>query len=298
LIDTQGLCETNAGIWWGATSTPDASVVAAYTAIGQPEKANTGTGSCCAVNQVLALIDEPAVGILPVGQYAVRDKRYKLVQLTVPDCQNATAEDLEKFPPSPTKVLIELYDLENTSPENPLGLDEEGSDLLCQPAADDDPPVPCAGGERVCATSTSCLLPAELEAYNSLQAELARILNSQSPCPPAGSADGNLDQRVDQLDAQGVADFTGVGRSFFDFNHDAQTDELDAQIVAQSLGTDCLGGCRRSDLDLDGVVNELDLELLQAAFGPCVVCGADLNNDGVVNAVDQGILEGFFACTP
>jgi hypothetical protein len=138
--------------------------------------------------------------------------------------------------------------------------------------------------------------------YNGLQEELARIMGSQTACP----GDGNLDQRVDQLDADGVTAFTTAfsplaevtgGPSFFDLNTDAVTDDLDGQIVTDNLGTDCLGECHRSDLNRDGLVDDLDVTLLEQAFGACELCGADLNNDGQVDAADQAILEGQLGCS-
>lgn len=49
-----------------------------------------------------------------------------------------------------------------------------------------------------------------------------------------------------------------------------------------------------SDLDGDGIVNESDLALLLAAWGPCPIgpasCLADLDGDGVVDATDLGAL--------
>src|SRR5690606_24341679 len=81
------------------------------------------------------------------------------------------------------------------------------------------------------------------------------------------------------------------GRSFFDFNTDAMTDDADAQIVAANLGTDCLGACRRADLNRDGAVDDADAALLDAAFGPCDLCGADLNGDGTVDEADRTILD-------
>jgi hypothetical protein len=57
-----------------------------------------------------------------------------------------------------------------------------------------------------------------------------------------------------------------------------------------------LRGCRRSDPNGDGAVNGLDLEILNAAFGSCDLCGADLSDDGVVDDADRQILEGFVGC--
>src|SRR6185295_3224667 len=114
LIDTQSLCHTNSGIWWGQTTQPDPEVVAAYG--GDVAKAEAGTGSCCLVNQILATqpTPSPTAQILPVEQAAVRDQQYKLVQLQVPDCVNATQDDLQKFPPTPTTTQLEFYNLQNT----------------------------------------------------------------------------------------------------------------------------------------------------------------------------------------
>ena len=109
--------------------------------------------------------------------------------------------------------------------------------------------------------------------YNGLQEELQRSLGSQTMC----EGDGNLDQRVDQRDADGVSSFSSAvspltlksgGQSYFDLNTDALTNDTDAQIVAANLGTDCIGACRRSDLNHDGYVNEADVGDARAGVRP------------------------------
>jgi hypothetical protein len=235
----------------------------------------------------------------PVYQYAVRNQTYKLVRLDLPDC----AANDEHFPPDKLTSSFEFYDLTPTGVQpNPLGLDVGGSSLLCSVRSTDGTATcpdgsPCDAGDP-----TACLTSVQAMNYNRLQEELQNTLDSQTTCP----GDGNLDQRVDQRDADGVTSFstamsplTGVigGQSFFDLNTDAETNATDAQIVTANLGTDCIGACRRADLNHDGYVDSADAALLEQAIGPCELCGADLNDDGQVDEADRAILEGQLGCS-
>ncbi len=293
IADTQSFCHTNGGIWWGPTDSPDPEVVAAIGA----EAAQQGEHSCCAVSAALATADMSPPTLAAINQYAVRNQTYKLVRLDRPDC---SADD-GHYPPDKLTSSFELYDLTPTgSLGNPLGLDVKGSSLLCDVRSDS--PTCLDGSACDLGTPTSCLTTVQMMNYERLQEELQHVLSSQAMC----EGDGNLDQRVDQRDADGVTAFTTAmspltgkvgGQSFFDLNTDAETNGADAQIVTANLGMDCIGSCRRSDLNHDGYVDAADTSLLEQAIGPCELCGADLNDDGQVDDADRAILDGQLGCS-
>ena len=214
----------------------------------------------------------------------MRNRTYKLTQRSFPDC---SVPDDGSFPPANRTTVLEFYNLTAIPVINPVGLDKKGRDLLCSDPAEEP---------------TSCLSARERNNFDDLLDELNRITGSEPTCP----GDGNLDLRVDERDAEGVANFSTAvsplfpfpvgGPSFFDLNLDAKTDQADADIVAANLGADCLDPCLRADLNGDGDVTVADLHLLKEARGPCELCGADLNGDGVVNRRDVRILRQQFGC--
>jgi hypothetical protein len=294
IADTQSFCNTNSGVWWGPTENPEQEVVAA---IGD-EAARQGIGSCCQVNVALQTADLPTAIFSPIEQFAVRNRTYKLVELHLPDC---SADD-GSFPPANLRIRTEFYDLTAATKTNPLALDAGSANLLCTARMGQDDPT-CLDGSA-CDTNqpTSCLAANQMTTFDALHEELNRLLDSEPTC----EGDGNLDRRVDQRDADGVAAFSTAvspltlevgGQSFFDLNTDAETDEADAEIVAANLGTDCIGACRRADLNRDGNVDDADAGLLAEASGACDLCGADLNGDGTVDGADQAILDEQRGCS-
>ena len=102
------------------------------------------------------------------------------------------------------------------------------------------------------------------------------------------------DAGLELADIDGVLNFMGTGPSYFDLNKDGQTDAEDLAIAQVNLGMDCLGACRRADLDGDNHVTKLDADLLRSAFGACdsdlasdhLLCAADLDGDGLVGLDD------------
>jgi len=204
--------------------------------------------------------------------------------------------------PANRREVLEFYDLTDPTALNPLSLDAGPANLVCHSRSAGAPATCRDGSQCDDSNPASCLSDGPLTNFNALQAELDRVLDSQSACP----GDGNLDMRVDQRDADGVAAFAAAmspltgdigGPSFFDLNGDARTDDADAAIVAAHMGTDCLGPCRRSDLNRDGYVDDTDAALLEQASGPCDLCGADLNDDGVVDGEDASILDDQRGCS-
>lgn len=217
-FSSEAFCQDNGGVWYGPPPGGDASQALAT--------------SCC---QAIATLPEPQrslAEILPVAQFTVRDKTFKLVQNDSLDCACPLGTSSEACPvpdgPSPfpwaefaTKTTFEFYDLTKIPVVNPAGLDRATDNLLrnCEAA---DP--------------ADCLRPPLKPIFTKLQRELVSIQNSVIPCP----GDGNLDLQVNDEDIQGWQAFMGLGPSRFDFNLDAQTDEADLQIIEQHLGTKCL----------------------------------------------------------
>ncbi len=257
LIWNKALCDDNGGTWYGPG--------------GQKQLT-----SCCAV-----IAGTQNATIIPVSQYAVRDKRYKVVEVEQTDCKTPLAKGAKKpFPWAEfrTKVFREFYDLKPTS-DNPTGMDFADNNLLknCKEGQD---PVTC--------------LPQSLRGtYSRLANELDSVKASAKPqtaCQMKG--DGNLDLRVNQADIDGWKTFNGKGPSQYDINLDGETDEKDLAIIQAHLGTDCLDICVRADLNRDGKVDSRDLALLTSQSGTCdgVLCGGDLDGDGKVDSRDVRLM--------
>jgi hypothetical protein len=114
---------------------------------------------------------------------------------------------------------------------------------------------------------------------------------AQNRCQSKG--DGNQDLRVTQADIDGWTAFNGKGPSRYDINLDGVTDDKDLQIIKANLGLDCLDICKRADLNRDGKVNSADLTLLNKQKGACTdlaTCGGDLNGDGKVDSKDVSLM--------
>lgn len=234
--------------------------------------------SCCAVQSYLGT----TLNLAPVHQYAVRNKRFKLVSLQRLDCSQpiTNASQPKAFPWAEylTTTTQELYDLLL----DPNGLDNAPGNLAQN----------CPPGQ----TDLSPCLPTQLDVtnYQALNAELQATLysaNAQNVCQAKG--DGNMDMRVTQADIQGWQAFNGKGPSRYDINLDGQTDEKDLAIIQANLGLDCLNVCVRADLNRDGTVDAADLGLLYTQTGLCtdpIFCSGDLDGDGNVNNNDVTIM--------
>jgi hypothetical protein len=224
----------------------------------------------------------PGTTINSVAQFALRNKRYKIVQAERTNCA-APLPSNAKNKPFPwaeyqTKTKFEFYDLRKTA-ANPIGIDGEDDDMLKDCPEGQDP--------------KACVRLALRETYASLEAELKKTKDSAKPqqiCRSKG--DGNMDLRVNQADLKGWATFQGKGPSSYDINMDAKTDGKDREIIAANLGLDCLDICTRADLDRNGIVNARDMSLLNKQTGTCdpVLCGGDLNGDGKVNNRDVQLM--------
>lgn len=258
LLFNRGLCEDNAGTWFG----PGAA---------------TQYSSCCAV-----AANNPGTTLNPVAQWAVRNGRFKLVEREETDCAAplpaGATERAFPWAEYDTRTVREFYDIRPTS-ANPLGLDAPEGNLLqnCPEGADPE----------------SCLGAREGRGYANLSRLLAGLRDSaraQDRC--RGLGDGNLDLRVDRADIEGWRRYRGRGPSQYDFNLDGRTDRRDLAIIRANLGTDCLDPCTRADLDRNGRVDSRDMELLRQQYGRCdpVLCGGDLNGDGRVDLKDVRLM--------
>ncbi len=290
LFDTRQFCESNTGTWFGPGSdyqNPNASLP------GEPDGA---WGSCCQVYEAFSNPDDP-MGLAPVAQRSVQDGQFKLVEISQNNC-DMPSDDPRLFPPYERRKIQQFYDLsisdvdylatEVCSLVDTLTADVEGA-LVCN----DQSPGPGLPNGNACANAPECLqpFPGLFRAYAELDSQLNALLSSQQSCP----GDGNLDMRVTELDVQGVQRFMGAGPSYFDMNKDGQTNQADLDIVMANLGNDCIGACRRADLNRDNVVTAADEALLSEQMNTCSadltadvrLCAADLDGNMVVNDQDR-----------
>lgn len=184
LFTSQTLCEGAGGKWFGPTT----------------DEPNPQYPTSCAI-QAAGLYKN--LTILPPRVWALRNTRYKLVQVDRPSCETSLGE-------------FEFYDLAPNPPSNPLGLDLATTNLL-------------TNGQPVNLQSE------QAANFWELRYQLQTELESEPVC----YGDGNLDKRVDTLDALGVLRYSGQP-SVFDFDADGITGNLDLQWVWRNSGNDCL----------------------------------------------------------
>jgi hypothetical protein len=145
--------------------------------------------------------------VLPLGQAAVRNDKYKLIQVTPESC------DTEEVP-------LQLYTI-NEAPGVPL-IDFPARNLIKNQS---DP--------------TSGLTAEQTANYNALNIELKSILNSEAQCP----GDGNVDGIVNQQDIDNWTLFHKSGSSWYDFPvngiYDGLTNSQDLKIIQDHLGQTC-----------------------------------------------------------
>jgi arylsulfatase A-like enzyme len=259
LLFSQNLCLDNGGIWYGP---------------GAPQQVT----SCCAVAAA-----NSSVTINPVHQFAVRNKRFKLVETQQTNCAAPLPPDATNKPfpwaEYDTKTAREFYDIRRTT-ANPSGMDIANADFLKNCPEGQDP--------------LTCLPGNFQDDYTKLSNELDSIKNSAAPqqqCRAKG--DGNGDLRVNQSDLDLWSTYNGKGPSVYDINMDGVTDQSDQAIIQANFGTDCMSICQRADLDRNSKVNANDLALLRAQFGKCEanLCGGDLNGDGRVDQDDVTMMQ-------
>jgi hypothetical protein len=231
------------------------------------------------------------VSVNPVAQWAVRNKRYKLVELLKTNCAaplppNATNKPFP-WAEYDTQTSREFYDLRKTQ-GNPTGVDFADNNLLRDCPAGQDP--------------KTCLEGPLRRNYTQLSNTLASVRGSgdaQATCMSKG--DGNLDLRVNNADVRAWRVLNGKGPSQYDINRDAETNEDDLAIIQANLGADCMDVCARADLNRDGKVERRDMSLLSKQSGACdeVMCGGDLDGNGAVNNRDVNLMiNAQNTCTP
>ena len=151
IADTQSFCHTNGGVWWGPADNPDSEVVAV---LGE-EAAMQGEPSCCAV---IAAVN--AAGM--TRTIAVPDRTSSPCATRPTSSCSALSRLHERRRQLPARQphvrRSSFYDLTPTGvASNPLGLDVQGSSLLCDVRGDGQPAT-CPDGSA-CDTATPHLLP-------------------------------------------------------------------------------------------------------------------------------------------
>jgi hypothetical protein len=190
----RAVCEDQGGTWYG------------------PEGAagKTGLTSCCALNDYLANQGKPPSDILPLDQKAIRNAKFKLVQLDRVACNGPD-------PAPQPETVYEFYEINENQPVP--ALDRDGSNLL----------------------DRSKLTAKQKQSYQNLQKKLEALENSVVHC----EGDGNLDLVVNKKDLDGWRKFSRVNggqSSWYDFNLDGRTDEADREIIEKNLGKRCKAG--------------------------------------------------------
>jgi Sulfatase len=184
LFTSQSECEDAGGKWFGPTT-------------DQPTP--TYPTSC----SIQAAGLYPNLSILPTSVWALRDARYKLVQVDRASCDSGLGE-------------FEFYDLAPNPPSNPLGLDLATTNLL-------------TNGQPV------NLQPEQAAKFWELRFQLQAELGSEPVC----YGDGNLDKLVNSEDSLGVFRYWGQP-SVFNFEENGVTGSQDLQWVWHNFGNDCL----------------------------------------------------------
>jgi len=108
---TKGVCEDNAGIWWGAGATDPVTA-------GIPA---TGLTYCCDVNVWRANQGQSTYTLQPLDSVAVRNDRYKVVSNYFQDYDDANNLCF-------ARTTSEFYQINEDVPKPRL--DEDGTDLL------------------------------------------------------------------------------------------------------------------------------------------------------------------------
>jgi hypothetical protein len=154
---------------------------------------------CCGVNKERLLQGQALYSVLPNWQMAVRDEDYKVVRFATTN-YDTTSDSCT------TPVVTEFY------------------------AIDEDVPPKLDNADRNLLVAPYVLSRNEMRAFATLTTELARLLNSEVPCP----GDGNLDGVVDATDIEQYnywANVTGQQSSWYDFNIDGLTNPADVAAM-------------------------------------------------------------------
>ena len=199
IAPTQGVCEDNNGIWWGAGATHPSTK-------GIPPG---GFSLCCEVAAWQHDHPDPEMpqmvtNIFPLAAKAIRNNDFKLVINSYEAYDSASNSCV---PSSST----EFYEINEKVPTPKL--DNAGDDLL---------------------TNQPKLTPRQQKNFAALSQELNALLASQPACP----GDINLDGVVNYLDIAEWGKYqalTGLS-SWADINQDGMTDDADLAIILQNQG--------------------------------------------------------------
>jgi hypothetical protein len=199
IAPTQGVCEDNNGIWWGAGATDPSTK-------GIPPG---GFSLCCEVAAWQHDHPDPEMpqmvtNIFPLAAKAIRNNDFKLVINSYEAYDSASNSCV---PSSST----EFYEINEKVPTPKL--DNAGDDLL---------------------TNQPKLTPRQQKNFAALSQELNALLASQPACP----GDINLDGVVNYLDIAEWGKYqalTGLS-SWADINQDGMTDDADLAIILQNQG--------------------------------------------------------------
>jgi len=213
IIPGKASCGMQGGVWYG----PD-SITPIHDCCGAAKFIDENTG------------DRPPT-MIPIEQYSVRNASYKLNQIT-------------------TKVYTGSSDVQIASCKNPSPVEEfyKVNEATPIPAIDRPPGIiylpngtiyPYDGVANN--LDISSLGGADKVAYDSLSAELTRMINAKAT-PESCPGDGNFDGRVDQSDLDGYRTWTVKtqnGSTWYDFNLDGITNNVDLEIIKANLGKTC-----------------------------------------------------------
>ena len=193
IFPQKALCQTEGGTWYGE-GTDQGKVYQ----------------SCCDLANA-GVIEN--LKVLPLAQAAVRNDKFKLIQVTKDNCVAYKDE-----PP------LQLYTI-NEAPGIPL-IDLPSRNLITNQTN------PAAG-----------LTQEQADNYAALKNELDTVLNSS---PQTCFGDGNADGVVDQKDVRNWALFQKSGSSWYDYYpfatsgvYDGQTNQHDLAVIQQYLGKTC-----------------------------------------------------------
>jgi hypothetical protein len=186
-----GLCAQEGGVWYG------------------PVNGEGGYSSCCALQNATHM----QFDILPLSQAAVRNDKFKLIQLTNENCNSSSGD---------TTAELQFYRIN----EAPVALRIDFTQLNL--ITDQNNP-------------TSGMNKTQAAAFLDLKRELSDILGSEEQCP----GDGNLDGVVNGLDIKNWAQFRNKGSSWYDFDlpvtngYDGLTNFHDLNYIQANLGRSC-----------------------------------------------------------
>jgi len=193
---TEGVCEDNGGIWWGATE----------------EAPDSGYEYCCDVNAALYEADpsQPLMNLQPLRSVAVRNDDFKVVWNYFKGEADLNTNPPEDKPTCGDNLSKEFYHI---SESDPFRIDYAKADLLqLEPV----------------------LTPHQLANYIDLTEQLEGILTSEPPCIGDGNIDGVVDGQ-DLLDWEFFWLLTSAepdnSSSWYDINQDGKTNLVDYEII-------------------------------------------------------------------